>query len=232
MAWQKFRGVVNELNRHRNCVGTSVNRGQLLRVYLVRRKVIESDFVSRLWVSSLQFTSRDLTIVPSLHGATLGNSVMWTRKLLWFARVAAALGILAGLGTDKLLRAGEKAASKQDIKPAVSLPITRVVLFNSGVGYFSRSGEVVDDSRVDLMFPEQDINDLLKSMVLEDFNNGRIAAVSYDSREPIARTLSSFAINLNGNPTFAGIISQMRGERVDVVLSPGFPNQGGSSLVP
>ena len=109
--------------------------------------------------------------------------------------------------------------AKQDLKPAVSLPITRVVLFNSGVGYFSRSGEVVDDARVDLTFPEQDINDLLKSMVLEDFNNGRIAAVTYDSREPIARTLSTFAINLNGNPTFAAIVSQMRGERVDVVAA-------------
>ena len=102
-----------------------------------------------------------------------------------------------------------------------------MVLFNSGVGYFSRSGEVADDARVDLTFPEQDVNDLLKSMVLEDFNGGRIAAVSYDSREPITRTLSSFAINLNNNPTFAGIVSQMRGERVDVVLTPGAANQPG-----
>ena len=68
--------------------------------------------------------------------------------------------------------------AKQDLKPAVTLPITRVVLFNTGVGYFARSGEVNDDARVDLTFPEQDINDLLKSMVLEDFNGGRIAAVS------------------------------------------------------
>ena len=64
-------------------------------------------------------------------------------------------------------------------------------------------------------------------MVLEDFNGGRIAAVSYDSREPISRTLSSFAINLNGNPTFAGIVSQMRGERIEVVLTPGAANQPG-----
>src|ERR1043166_9717023 len=64
-------------------------------------------------------------------------------------------------------------------------------------------------------------------MVLEDCNGGRVAAVSYDSREPISRTLSSFAVNLNGNPTFAGIVSQMRGERVDVVLSPGAANQPG-----
>ena len=112
-------------------------------------------------------------------------------------------------------------------KPAVSLPVTRVVLFNSGVGYFSRSGDIDGDARIDLMFPETDVNDLLKSMVLEDFGDGRIAAVSYDSREPIARTLSSFAVNLNDNPTFAGIVSQMRGERVEVVLSPGAVNQPG-----
>jgi len=139
---------------------------------------------------------------------------------------AVGVGVTVGVGTDKLLGAAD-AVAKQDVKPAVTLPITRVVLFNSGVGYFSRSGEVVDDARVDLTFPEQDINDLLKSMVLEDFNNGRIAAVSYDSREPISRTLSSFAINLNNNPTFAGIVSQMRGERIEVVMTPGATNQPG-----
>ena len=139
---------------------------------------------------------------------------------------AVALGIGAGVGADKLVGAAPEVV-KQDVKPAVSLPITRVVLFNSGVGYFSRSGEVEGDARVDLSFQETDINDLLKSMVLEDFNGGRIAAVSYDSREPISRTLSSFAINLNGQPTFAGIVTQMRGERVEVVLNPGAANQPG-----
>jgi hypothetical protein len=138
---------------------------------------------------------------------------------------AVGVGVGAGFGADKLIGAPE--AAKQDVKPAVNLPITRVVLFNSGVGYFSRSGEVEGDARVDLSFQEQDVNDLLKSMVLEDFNGGRIAAVSYDSREPISRTLASFAINLNGNPTFAGIVSQMRGERVEVVLTPGATNQPG-----
>ncbi len=135
----------------------------------------------------------------------------YTNKWLMVAPLAGALGVGAGIGADKLLGAAAPGESKQDVKPAVTLPITRVVLFNSGVGYFSRSGDVTDDARVDLTFPEQDVNDLLKSMALEDFNNGRIAAVNYDSREPIARTLSSFAVNLNGNPTFAGIVSQMRG---------------------
>jgi len=149
-------------------------------------------------------------------------------KWLLLAPVAGAvgLGVSIGVSADKLAGAAPEAV-KQDVKPAVTLPITRVVLFNSGVGYFSRSGDVTDDARVDLSFQETDINDLLKSMILEDFGKGRIAAVSYDSREPISRTLSSFAINLNGTPTFASIVSQMRGERIEIVTTPGAANQPG-----
>src|SRR5262245_26742511 len=149
-------------------------------------------------------------------------------KWLLMAPVAGALGIGAGivgvLGVDNLFAANE---AKQDLKPAITLPMTRVVLFNSGVGYFSRSGEVEGDARVDLAFQETDVNDLLKSMTLEDFGNGRIAAVSYDSREPIARTLSSFAIKLNGNPTLSDILSQARGERIEVTVQPTAQNQPG-----
>ena len=148
---------------------------------------------------------------------------MFAKKLLWCLPVAGAVG--AGIGIDHLLAFA--AEGKQDLKPAVNLPMTRVVLFNSGVGYFSRSGEVEGEARVDLAFQETDINDLLKSMVLEDFGNGRIAAVSYDSREPISRTLSSFAINLNGNPTFSGILGQARGERIEVTVTPTAANQPG-----
>jgi hypothetical protein len=148
---------------------------------------------------------------------------MFAKKLLWSLPVAGAVG--AGIGIDHWLAVA--AEGKQDLKPAVNLPMTRVVLFNSGVGYFSRSGEVEGEARVDLAFQETDINDLLKSMVLEDFGNGHIAAVSYDSREPISRTLSSFAINLNGNPTFSGILGQARGERIEVTVSPTAQNQPG-----
>ena len=125
-------------------------------------------------------------------------------KWLYVTPVAGALGIGAGVGFDQLLSAAAPGDAKQDVKPAVTLPITRVVLFNSGVGYFSRSGEVADDARVDLTFPEADVNDLLKSMVLEDFNGGRIAAVSYDSREPIARTLISLRDQSERQPDLRG----------------------------
>ncbi|MBN9521713.1 DUF4139 domain-containing protein [bacterium] len=150
---------------------------------------------------------------------------MLRRKLLWSVPLAGAIG--AGVAADRFLAAEANANNRQDLKPAVTLPISRVVMFNSGVGYFSRSGEVDGDARVDLTFQEADINDLLKSMVLEDFNGGRVSAVSYDSREPIARTLASFSINLNGEPTFATILQQARGERVEVTTAPTAQNQPG-----
>src|SRR5207237_462460 len=85
--------------------------------------------------------------------------------------------------------------------------------------HFTRSGDVEGDARVDLTFPEQDINDLIKSMTLRDLSaNGRVAAVTYDSHDPIDRTLASFAINLNNSPSFAQILTQARGEQVEVSL--------------
>ena len=150
---------------------------------------------------------------------------MLGRKLIWGVPLAGAIG--AGVVADRWLANTALADAKQDLKPAVTLPISRVVMFNSGVGYFSRSGEVDGDARVDLTFQEADINDLIKSMVLEDFGGGRVAAVSYDSREPIARTLASFSINLNGETSFASILQQARGERVEVTTNPTAQNQPG-----
>ena len=48
------------------------------------------------------------------------------------------------------------------------LPLRQVVLFNSGVGYFQREGEVDGNARIELSFPSGDINDLLMSLVLQD----------------------------------------------------------------
>jgi hypothetical protein len=111
---------------------------------------------------------------------------------------------------------------------ASKLPITRVVLFNSGVGYFERQGEVEGDTRIDLSFPVQDINDMLKSMVVQDLNGGHVSAISFDSQAPVEKTLHSFAIDLSGNPSLAQILDQARGERVEVVLQQSSATQSGT----
>jgi hypothetical protein len=104
------------------------------------------------------------------------------------------------------------------LDPISQLPIGQVVLFSSGVGYYQREGSVEGDARVDLSFPVNDINDLIKSMVLRDMDGGHITAVSYDSNAPIDRTLKSFAINLTTNPSYGQVLNQARGEKVEVTL--------------
>jgi hypothetical protein len=104
------------------------------------------------------------------------------------------------------------------LKPPPSpLPIRHVVLFNSGMGYFQREGEVAGNVRLHLSFPVGDINDLLKSLVLQDLGGGHISTVNYDSQDPMDKILRSFALDLNNNPTFGQILNQARGERIEVL---------------
>jgi hypothetical protein len=122
----------------------------------------------------------------------------------------------------------EKDKEQGEVVASTQLPIGMVVLYSSGVGFFQREGTVEGNTRVDLSFPVADINDLIKSMILRDLDGGRVAAVSYDSNAPIERTLRSYAVNLTGNPTFAQILSQARGEKVEVVLANAGAGAGGT----
>ncbi len=108
------------------------------------------------------------------------------------------------------------AASGQEAAAADKLPVKRIALFNSGVGYFEHRGKVNGNATVDLKFNVDDVNDLLKSMVLEDLSGGQISTVTYGSRDPITKTLGTFAIDLTSNPTLGQLLAQIRGERVEI----------------
>src|SRR5262249_10966202 len=128
-----------------------------------------------------------------------------------------------GLSSFVALRAGPSAArpaadgnvAKQ---VAALLPLSHVVLFSSGVGYFQGEGKVDGTARVDLSFPATDVNDVLKSLVLQDMGGGRVTAVNYDSQDPIERTLKTFALDLTANPSLGQLLNQARGEKVEVTL--------------
>ncbi len=97
-----------------------------------------------------------------------------------------------------------------------TLPLTKIVLYASGVGYFQRDGQIDGRSQVALRFKVDNINDLLKSMIVQDFDGGQVSTVTYDSRDPITRTLKSFAIDLTDNAGLGNLLWQMRGEPVEV----------------
>ena len=75
------------------------------------------------------------------------------------------------------------------------VPVTDVVLFSSGVGYFGRTGVVQGDRELTLQFKAEQINDLLKSLVVLDMDGGRVSTVSYASHDPSGRALRAFGLS-------------------------------------
>src|SRR3954470_22071292 len=138
------------------------------------------------------------------------------RQLLWSLGFAAPAAVAAALALRPTATDARPAAPAPD---SPRLPVKGVVLFSSGVGYFRREGEVEGEARVDLTFPAGDVNDLIKSLTLQDLGGGLVSAVSYDSHDPVERTLKSFAVDLTGQPTEAQLLEQARGEKVEVSLN-------------
>jgi hypothetical protein len=111
-------------------------------------------------------------------------------------------------------------AAAQPQSGSAELPVRRVTLFSSGVGYFEREGQVSGNARIDLQFPAADINDLLKSLILQDAGGGQVSAITYDNRNPIEITLKSFSLDLTANPSMGDLLNQARGEKIEIVTAP------------
>ena len=107
------------------------------------------------------------------------------------------------------------AATDRGLAAEAPLPLESVVLFTSGVGYFQHAGEVTGDATVEMQFAANDVNDLLKSMVVLD-RDGGAATVTYASRDPVTKTLGTFAVNLTDNPSLGDLLGRLRGQKVEL----------------
>jgi len=104
------------------------------------------------------------------------------------------------------------------------VPVRKITLYRSGVGYFERSGNVSDNAQIQLRFKTGQINDILKTMIMLDLDGGRIDSVSYGSKEPLSKRLASFGINIADNPTSADILQRLRGTSVKLITNDGEPS--------
>jgi hypothetical protein len=94
------------------------------------------------------------------------------------------------------------------------VPVKQVVLFSSGVGYFEHEGVVHGDGSAELRFKSDQINDILKSLILQDMDGGKISTVTYPSQDPIDKILKSFQVDITSNPPLSALLNQLRGAKV------------------
>jgi hypothetical protein len=108
-----------------------------------------------------------------------------------------------------------------------ALPITRVVLYKHGVGYFEREGPVEGDAALAFTFREAEVSDVLKSLTVLDLDGGHIASVSYDSTKPLQQLLADVALSLpDQGSVVVGLLPQIKGARVAVHPPGGEPVEG------
>jgi hypothetical protein len=134
----------------------------------------------------------------------------------------AALALAAGLAlaAPTLAQDSGKSARAAAMASGPEIPIERITLYRSGVGFFQRGGMVDAGDRVQLRFATDQINDMLKSMVILDPQQA-LESVGYGSKEPLARRLASFGIDLSDQPSLATILTRLRGTKVKFVTPDG-----------
>jgi hypothetical protein len=96
------------------------------------------------------------------------------------------------------------------------LPVTRVILYKNGVGYFEHAGHVHGNQQVNVDFTTAQLNDVLKSLTVLDLGKGRVTGVSYNSVAPLSRQLGALRLPIGEDASASQFIGALRGARLEV----------------
>src|SRR5690349_735449 len=99
---------------------------------------------------------------------------------------------------------------------AADLPVRQVILYKHGVGYFERSGQLAPGESARLDFKASEMNDVLKSLTVEEKGGGRISGLRYDSSEPLAQKLAEFPFQLHAGAPLTAVLDQLKGARIEM----------------
>ncbi len=99
---------------------------------------------------------------------------------------------------------------------AAELPVREVVLFKHGVGYFQRSGDVKAGDTAQLDFKADEMNDVLKSLTVEERGGGKITGLRYDSSDTLENKRQKFPFVVGDNQPLSAFFDFLKGARVEV----------------
>jgi hypothetical protein len=96
------------------------------------------------------------------------------------------------------------------------LPVKQVVLYKHGVGFFERSGKLGPGESARLDFNASEMNDVLKSLIVEERGGAKISGLRYDSMDPLSHKLSEFPFHIGGAQPLSGMFDQLKGARLEL----------------
>src|ERR1039458_2300444 len=99
---------------------------------------------------------------------------------------------------------------------AAELPVREVILYKHGVGFFERLGTLVAGESARLDFRPTEMNDVLKSLTIQEKGGGKISGVRYDSDVPLAEKLNDFPFKLADGQPLSAVLDQLKGSRIEM----------------
>jgi len=96
------------------------------------------------------------------------------------------------------------------------LPVTQVVLYKHGVGFFERAGTLRPGESARLDFDAVEMNDVLKSLTIEERGGGKISGLRYDSMDPLSHALEQFPFKIDGAQPLSVLLDQLKGARIEL----------------
>lgn len=91
-----------------------------------------------------------------------------------------------------------------------NLPVREMVLYKHGVGFFVRQGEI-EGEEVALTFRKDEINDVLKSLVVFDQSGGQVLGIHYQTPMDTHARLASSSIKLSETTSLRDLLRDLRG---------------------
>ncbi|MGA9624245.1 MAG: DUF4139 domain-containing protein [Bryobacteraceae bacterium] len=99
---------------------------------------------------------------------------------------------------------------------AAELPVREVVLYKHGVGFFERSGKLGPGESARLDFNASEMNDVLKSLTIEERGGGKISGLRYDSMDPLGHKLAEFPFQIGAAQPLSAMLDQLKGARLEL----------------
>ncbi|MCL2175143.1 MAG: DUF4139 domain-containing protein [Treponema sp.] len=93
------------------------------------------------------------------------------------------------------------------------LPVSRLTLFSSGVGFFEHLGSISGTEEITLPFHINAVNDALKSLVIND--PAGCPSVSYPSEETHNITMMSLSVDINGS-SLLNMLQNLKGTEIEL----------------
>lgn len=125
---------------------------------------------------------------------------------------------LAALAVTALSAASLPAAQAQQTGPALDLK--RVLLSTGGVGYFEYEAEVEGDAELPLEVRLDQVNDVLKSIVVYD-DQGTIGQISLPGKQPLEQVFRELPFGPQHLTSPVALLNALRGAEVEVTGAAG-----------